>query len=221
MKKYPGILLILFVSSSFAAKLPVITANYEAGTRFEYDLYEDEDYDYLTFDSYSFDKGYVQVSEALSKVLKFKFKWHYNLKSFEHSTNLDNNSYSYTGSLGWEIIENLKVNLGFRWNYRNYLLGDSKDLEGMAPRLEVRYTPIKYLHVGFNYSLFQYNYIANDGDYIGNRANVWYEQRIIPQINFRMRYRIENRDYAVGTALRSDSFKHSFAATVKIDLNRK
>ena len=114
----------------------------------------------------------------------------------------------------------MKLNLGFKFNTKHYLLDNTKDLEGMYPNIELRYNPIKYLHFGVKYSFLSTDYLYSDGDYIGNRASLWYEQRIVPQINFRVRYRIENRDYKIETSQRSDSFKHSFSATVKIDLNR-
>ena len=114
----------------------------------------------------------------------------------------------------------MKLNLGFKFNTKHYLLDNSKESEGMYTNIEIRYNPIKYLHLGIKYSLLSTDYQSTDGDYTCNRASPWYEQRIIPNINFRMRYRIENRDYKIETLQRSDSFKYPFSATVKIDLNK-
>jgi hypothetical protein len=203
-----------------ALEFPVLTLNHEIGSRYEYDLFEDENLDYLTLDGYQFNRGYAQLSQAITKALSFKFNFNYNMKTYELTNTLDNNSFGYQAAIGWQIIKNLDMDIGFRYTTRDFLNSGTKDLEGMSPGLELRFTPVKLLHLGFNYNLFRENYLGSPGDYLGNRFNIWYEHRIIPQVNIRLRYRIKNRDFDNNSPQRSDSFKHSFAATVKIDLNK-
>lgn len=220
MKKLFFLLFFGLLSSGIALELPVITLNNEFGNRYEYDLFDDENLDFLILDGYKFNRGYVQLSEAIAKSLSFKFNFNYNLKTYEQSTNLDNNSYAYQAAIVWEIVKNLDLDVGFRYTTRDFISDNTKRLEGLSPGLELRFTPIKYLHLGLNYNVFKENYFGAPSDYLGNRFNVWYEHRIIPQINLRLRYHIENRDFANNSPQRQDSFKHSFSATMKIDLNK-
>lgn len=214
------VFLFLFSVSAWAYNIPILTLNHEVGTRYEIENFEEEDFDYLTYDGYTFNKGYSQIQENFTKALAFKFKFYYNIKNYDHATNLNNKAFTYYPYFSLKIVKNMKLNLGFKFGTKHYLLDTTKDLEGLYPNIEFRYNPIKYLHLGFRYGLMSTTYLRNDGDYVGNRGSLWYEQRIVPQVNFRMRYRIENRDYRVETSQRKDSFKHSFAATIKIDLNK-
>lgn len=213
-------LLLIISGSLIAMDIPVLTLNHEIGTRYEYALFEDQDLDYIIPDGYTFNKGYAHVSEAITKNLSFGLNFDYSLRNYDLSTNLNNNSFTYLGSFKWEIIKNLNLDLGFKWESRDYTKDGSRNIEGFAPLLELGFSPKKLLHFGLDYSLLRKNALSYDGDYFGNRFNLWYEHRIIPQMDLRLRYHIENRDYDANSAKYSDSYKHSFMATVKIDLNK-
>jgi len=214
------VFIFLFSVSAWAYNIPILALNHEVGTRYEIENFEEEDFDYLIYDGYTFNKGYAQVYENFNKALAFKFKFYYNIKNYDHATNFDNHAFSYYPYFSIKLVKNMKLNLGVKFGTKHYLLDTTKDLEGLYPNIELRYNPIKYMHLGVRYGFLSTTYLDNDGDYAGNRGSLWYEQRIVPQVNFRMRYRIENRDYQVETSQRKDSFKHSFSATVKIDLNK-
>jgi hypothetical protein len=223
MKKIILLMFLCLAPALFAMQLPVITLNHEIGQRYQYDLFDEEVYqDYMSFDAYNFNSGYAQVQQAITKAMAFKVRFDYNIKDFEGTNTLQNNAYVYQAGFGWEIIKNLDLDCGFRYTTRQYEFADVKDIEGLSPRLEVRYSPIRLMHLGANYSLVRENYINRErGDNWGNRVNVWYEQRIVPPVNLRLRGRIENRNFDVDPDARTkDSFKYSFAATLRIDLNK-
>jgi hypothetical protein len=220
MRKVLCFLVFLSAGAVFGVELPVVTLNHEIGSRYEYDFTEDENPDYIVLDGYNFNKGYAQVNQGITKALAFKFNFSYNLKNYELSTNLDNNSFYYASSFGWEIVKNLDLDLGFKWVSREYRFDGSKNLEGMSPFLEVTYSPVKLLHFGANYNLVRENYLGGPSDYFGNRFNLWYEHRIIPLVNLRLKYHFENRDFDSNSSQRVDAFRHSISATVKIDLNK-
>ena len=214
------VLIFLFYSMGFGFNIPILTLNHEVGSRYAIETFEEDDLAYIAYDGYTFNKGYAQINETISRVLAFKFKFYYNLKNYDTTTNWNNKTFYYYPYFSWTLIKGMKLNLGFKWNTKNYVFGNSKNFEALLPGAEIRYNPIKYLHLGLKYSFISADYIHGDGDYTGNRGSIWYEQRLIPQINLRVRYRIENRDYKIETSQRQDSFKHSFAATMKIDLNK-
>lgn len=213
-------LLLILSGPLMAVDIPILTLNHEIGTRYQYAIFEDEDIDYLIPDGYNFNKGYVHVSEDISKSLSFGLNFDYSLRNYDLSTNLNNNSFMYLGSFKWEIIKNLDLGLGFKWETRTYTKDGSRDIEGFSPLLNLGFSPKKLFHLGLDYNLLRKNALSYDGDYFGNRFNIWYEQRIIPQMDIRLRYHFENRDYDANSAKYSDSYKHSLMATVKIDLNK-
>jgi hypothetical protein len=181
MKKIILALVLLASPVLFALELPIITLNHEIGQRYQYDLFDEEiNQDYLSFDAYNFNSGYAQVQQAITKALAFKVRFDYNIKDFEGTNTLQNNAYVYQAGLGWEIIKNLDLDCGFRYTTREYQYANVKDIEGLSPRMEIRYSPIKLMHLGANYSLVRENYINRErGDNWGNRVNVWYDHRSI------------------------------------------
>lgn len=221
-----GILTVL-AAVTVEAALPVITLRHESGQRYQYDLLgEDDDlfasWDEITFDGYTFHAGYGQVQQAILKGLEFKARFDYNLKNYDTASNrLENDAYAQQVWLTWEIVRNLKVSGQFRHTYRTYPYATEKDSEGFSPRVEVRWSPARLLHLGANYSLVREDYLRRaNGDNWYHRANLWYEHRVLPPLHIRLRYRFEHRDFDVNPSANiRDSFRHAFSATARLDLN--
>lgn len=223
MKRIIFLVTLIFTFSIYAQRLPVLTLNYETGARYQYDLLEEEEQDLLIFDSYNFNAGYIQILQPITKPLNFKFKFNYNLKNYDSASNvLENDTFVYQTGVDWQIIKNLKMELSFKYIKKTYDFASEKSIEGLSPFIEIRYSPVKFMHIGGNYNIIHENYINKErGDNIRNRINLWFEDRIIPKMNLRLRYRLENRDFIINPDKKTkDSFKHSFAATLKIDLNK-
>ncbi len=220
MMKKTILILLITVGIAFSANIPVLTINHETGTRYEYDPSENEDNDLQTYDSYQFNKGYAQFDEDLNKNLKLKYQIFYSFKNYELSTNLDNATYTHKLGFGWKINKQLDMDFGFNFADRNFPQADLKNNHAYAPMLGISFDPTKKIKLGLTYNFIAQDYDIVLGNYLGNRGALVYEHKIIPEVNLRLKYKIENRNFEVTSAQRQDSFKQSFSATVKIDLNK-
>ncbi len=200
---------------------PVITINGELGQRFAYEpidnLLED---DYQTVDSYTFNNGYLKLSQQFTKNAKVNIKYIFSKKEYDITKNLNNKSWTYRLSVLYKLLPDLTADIGLSYKEKIFNYVSDKNNYITSPGVELKFKPRKEVLFGLKYVYGNNKFQNSSNDSKNNRILLYWQERFYNgKLKLRVRYRGENRDYIYPDNIHKNSMKHSVSATAKIDFN--
>ncbi len=199
---------------------PILTVNNETGSRFSYNPLSESEDDYESIDAYRFTRGYLKITENITKKNKIRFKYLYSIKKYDEEINLNNNAHTFILSTLYKIYPDLTGDFSILYKEKKFINNSEKNNFVTSPIIELKYKPLRSTLIGIKYVYGYYNFINNSSDSRNNRILIYYQKSLLTgKLRIRVRYRGENRNYLTPDNLHKNSFKHAISITGKMDFN--